>query len=197
MLIPESRPMVPGTRVAILVLLVFLTTLSTFCQRAVAEASEVLDWSLNDYVLVYQEGTGWKDVNGRETTSRIYSSPGATSADWKVTLNVVELPVAFTFMSNTRWNPESLMQSEQRRYAKSGCDDPWVVLSSSSQSLTYERTQVDCPGYLHSQELGRIVVGKWYAWWVIYRIRNMELSESARKSLIDHLSMAQVSNTVE
>ena len=145
------------------------------CATARPTANEHLDWSLGDYVLVFEEGTGWKGIGGKETSSRIYTTPGATTEDWTITLNIIQLPIAITFMSKTRWNPESIMNAEKERLAEKECTDPWTVFQSDATSLIYERTEVDCPGYLHQYEAGRIVMGEWYSWWLIYRTTTSEI----------------------
>jgi hypothetical protein len=105
---------------------------------------------------------------------------------------VVEVPIAITLGSSTRWNPDSFVDAEKGRLAKEGCTDPWTILESNSTSLVYERTKVNCPGYLHQHEIGRLVMGDWYAWWLIYRVRNRALSEQERSALIGNLARARV-----
>ena len=162
------------------------------CATARPTVKEHLDWDIGDYVLVFEEKTGWKGVGGEETYNRIYSTPGATAENWTVTLNVVEFPIAVTFMSKTRWNPESIMNTEKNNLAKNRCTDPWTVMQSDSESLLYERTEVECPGYLHQYEVGRIVMGEWYSWWLRYRIRDKVLSADEKNALIVNLKKAKV-----
>ena len=162
------------------------------CSAAHSATKEHLDWDIQDYILVFEEGTGWKGAGGEETQSRIYSAPGATIENWTITLNVIELPIAITFMSKTRWNPESIMNAKKDRLLKHGCTDPWTVIQLDSTSLIYERREVNCPGYLHQYEIGRIVMGKGYSWWLLYRIRDVELSEDDKRELIANLSKATV-----
>lgn len=154
--------------------------------------NEYLDWNTEEYILVFEEGTDRKGIGGEETLKRIYTTPGSTAEDWTITLDVTRLPIAVTFMSKTRWNPESIMNAEKRTLAKQGCDDPWLVINSDSTSILYERPEVNCPGYLHQYELGRIVMGKWYSWWLRYRIRNRVLSDDEKSVLISRLKMAKL-----
>jgi hypothetical protein len=162
------------------------------CTAVRPTTTEHLDWGIGDYVLVFEEGTGWKGLGGEETSSRIYATPGATAEDWTVTLNVLELPIAITLMSETRWNPKSILNAEKARMVERQCTDPWRVLQSDSTSLLYERPAVDCAGYLHQYEIGRIVMGQWYSWWLRYRIRGEALSEDEKSRLISNLAEATV-----
>jgi hypothetical protein len=169
-----------------------LALLAVGCAAVVPQSSEVLHWELDEYVLVSETDTGWKGVGGRKTKERIFAEPGATTEDWTITLHVTELPIAVTLGSGTRWNAPSIMNVQRKTLAENGCDDPWNVIRSSSDSLLYERTAVDCPGYPHQHEIGRILVGDWLMWWASFRIRNTTLSEAARSELIAKLEQATV-----
>lgn len=168
----------------------------TLASCTTPSTTEFLDWSTEGYVQVYEGGTGWKGIGGEETLQRIYTTPGSTAEDWVLTLDVECLPIAITFMSEIRWNPESILNADKRNHAKRGCDDPWLVIISDSTSLLYERPEVNCigncPGYLHQYELGRIVMGEWYSWWLRYRIRNRALTEAEKSELISRLEKARV-----
>lgn len=168
----------------------------TLASCATPPTNEHLDWSTEDYIQVFEGGTGWKGIGGEETLKRIYTTPGSTAEDWTITLDVECLPIAITFMSKIRWNPESIMNADKRNHTKRGCDDPWLVINSDSTSILYERPEVNCigncPGYLHQYELGRIVMGEWYSWWLRYRIRDRELTEVEKSELISRLKMARV-----
>jgi hypothetical protein len=172
--------------------LITLTFVLAGCATNLPSTNEHLDWNAGDYVLVFEESTGWKGIDGEETSSYIYSKPGATSEDWIITLNVTKLPIAITHVSKTRWNPESIMNAEKRSLAEQGCTDPWTVIQSDAISLLYERTEVNCTGYLHQYEIGRIVMGKWYSWWLRYRIRDKELYANEKSELIANLAKAKV-----
>jgi hypothetical protein len=155
-------------------------------------ANEILRWEVDDYVLVSETDTGWKGVGGRKTKERIFAEPGATTDDWTITLHVTEWPIAIILGGEVQWNAPSMLGAVQRRLSDEGCDDPWIVLQSTADSLVYERSSVSCPGYLHEHEIGRIIVGDWYAWWTSFRIRNTTLTVSDRNALISKLEQAQI-----
>ena len=172
--------------------LIALTFALAGCATGLPPVDEHLDLNTGDYVLVSVQGTGWKGFGGEETQRRMYMPSGATSEDWTILLNVMKLPIAITFMSTTRWNPESIMNTEKNTLADQGCTDPWTVIQLDATSLLYERTEVNCTSYKHQHEIGRIVMGEWYFWWLDYRIRDKLLSESERSELIANLAKAKV-----
>jgi hypothetical protein len=162
------------------------------CAAVVGGPSESLHWEVGDYVLVSETDTGWRGIGGRATKERIFAQPGATTADWTITLHVVELPIAVTLGGEMRWSAEGIMEAQRKGLAEEGCDDPWHVIRSDAHSLVYERTAVDCPGSLHDHEIGRILVGDWTMGWASYRIRNRSLSDEERAELIATLEQGQV-----
>ncbi len=176
--------------------LLFLGAFAVFtCASCATSPREVLDLDVRDYVLVSESGTGWKGIGGDETSVRILAPPDASAEDWTVTLHITELPIAITLGSNVRWNAESLLEAQKGTLEAEGCDDPWSVIQSDTNSILYERTQVACPGYLHSQEIGRFIVGKWSMWWISYRMRNMALTAAERAELIQGLGQAKINLT--
>lgn len=162
------------------------------CLGTIAGGNETLQWELDEYDLVSETDTGWKGVGGRKTKERIFAEPGATTDDWTVTLHVTEWPIAVSLGGKMQWNAPSIMGALQRSLSDDGCVDPWNVIRSTSESLVYERTAVACPGYLHQHELGRILVGDWFMWWVSFRIRNTTLTEADRSALISKLEQARI-----
>ena len=162
------------------------------CATVTARTNEHLDWNVGNYALVFEENTGWKGVRGDETSLLIYAKQGETQENWTITLHVTELPKAITFMSKTRWTPESVMTAEKDRLLKMQCTGLWTVIQQDETSVLYERPNVNCPGYLHQHEVGRIVMGKWYLWWISYRIRNKILSEDEKSELAANLLKARV-----
>jgi len=166
--------------------LIALTFALVGCAIVLPPVDEHLDWNTGDYVQVGVQGTGW------QTLIRTYSPPGATSEDWTIVLDVKKLPISITFMSLTRWNPESIMNRQKHFLADKGCTDPWTVIQLDATSLLYERTEINCTYRLHQYEIGRIVMGEWGMWWLSYRIRNKLLSENERSELIANLAKAKV-----
>lgn len=162
------------------------------CASGTVGPSEALDLGPHDYVLVSNVGTGWKGIGGKETTERIFAPPGASAEDWTVTLHITELPIAVTLGSNVRWNAESLLEEKKASLKAQGCTDPWTVIRSDENSILYERTEVACPGYLHNHEIGRVIVGKYFMWWVSYRMRNTTLTTVERNDQINRLEQARI-----
>lgn len=156
------------------------------CAVTSLSANEYLDWDVGGFEPVFKEKTGWKGVGGNETFTHVYKKPGETAKNWTVKLEVTNLPIAITLGSSTRWNPESILNS-----ANKNCSD-WKVIEKNNNSILYERTNIRCPNYLHQQEVGRIVMGKWYLWWIFYGIRDKTLSEDKRNELVNALLKAKV-----
>jgi hypothetical protein len=179
----------PILKLLVLCVIILTVTGSAF---ATPSTNEHLDWNVGNFDLVYEENTGWKGVNGDETSMLIYAKQGETQDNWTITLHMTEMPIAITLMSKTRWNPESIMNAEKDRLLKMQCADVWTVIQQDETSILYERPNVNCPGYLHQHEIGRIVMGKWYLWWISYRIRNKILSEDEKSELAANLLKARM-----
>ena len=149
------------------------------CATVLPSTNEYLDWDVGNFVLMDGEKTGWKGFRG-ETYRFIYVKRGETSKNWTVKLEVTDLPIAITRGSRIHWNPESVMNAEKANMQKKQCTDVWTVIQKDEKSILYERQNISCPGYLHQYELGRIVMGRWYLWWISYGIRDKVLSEDER-----------------
>jgi hypothetical protein len=169
--------------------------LATFgCKSIAPGPGETLDWDLREYVLVYEEGSGWKGLGGEETRNRVLAPPGVTTEDWTVTLHIIELPIAITLGSDLQWDAENLMNAQKAALVEEGCADPWTILGSGANSILYERVDVACDGYLHDHEIGRFLVGDWFMWWISLRMRSTTLTAAERADLITWLEQARVAN---
>jgi hypothetical protein len=155
-----------------------------------AGTNERLDWDLGTRCLAFQEKTGWIGINGDETLRKIYAKQGETSENWTEKVEVTVLPIAITFGSKTRWNPESIMLAEKGR--KQCPTDMWTVLQKDQSSILYEWKDISCPGYHHQYEIVRIVMGRWYLWMISYGVKNKDLLESEREILMESLLKAKV-----
>jgi hypothetical protein len=164
-----------------------------FAGCALLRTNESLDWNPGDFVLVDEEKTGWYGVRGDETSRLIYVKQEEAPEDCTVKLEVTNLPIAITLGSRVRWNPESVMNAEKANMQKKQCPtDMWTVIQKDETSILYEWENISCPGYLHQHEIARIVMGKWYLWWLSFGIRDKVLSEDERSELIDNLLKARV-----
>jgi hypothetical protein len=140
--------------------------------------------------------TGWKGVSGDETFRFIYVKQDQTPDNWTDKAEVTQLPIGITLGSEVRWTPESVLGNEKARKQGEGCaTDSWTTLQQDSSSILYEWSDIHCEGYLHQHEVGRIVMGKWYLWWLSYGIRNRELSADERATLIRRLVSAKVTGS--
>lgn len=158
-----------------------------------AAAAESLDWKPDGFVLVSREKTGWKGVKGNETWRQIYAKPGVTSENWTEKAEVTEFPIAITLGSSIRWNPESVMNSEKARLAKSRCStEAWTLLNKDASSIAWAWDEIRCPGYLHQHEIVRVVMGRWSLWMISYGIRNREFPDDERATLLEDLMKAKV-----
>ena len=162
--------------------------------RNLLKTNESLDWNPGQFVLVGKEKTGLKGINGDETWRLIYIKQGETLDNWKEKVEITELPIAITSLnSKVHWNPESVMNSEKDKKKRMNCFiDMWTVLQKEETSILYEWQYIICPGYLHQHEIGRIVMGRWYLWWLSYGVRGNPPSAEHRKELIDNLTKAKV-----
>ncbi len=168
-------------------MLVTLITTVVGCAATPISTKEFLDWDPVGFSSVFQEKTGWKGIEGKDTLTTIYAKDGETSENWSIKLEITNLPIAITSMNpRIRWKPDSVMASENKN-----CSD-WEVLSRNESSILYERKNISCPSYLHGQEIGRIVMGKFNLWWISYGIRDRRLSGDERASFIAHLKQASV-----
>ncbi len=183
-------PRSPLTRLLVLSVIAF-----AFVGCAVpATTSEALVWKFEGFVLAGTEKTGWKGIRGDETLRLVYVKRGETSENWTEKAEVTELPIAITFLSTTvRWNPESVMNAEKANMQKKQCStDMWTVLQKDETSILYEWQNIKCPGYFHQQEIVRIVMGRWYLWFISYGIRDKTFSADKRAALIENLLKAKV-----
>jgi hypothetical protein len=160
---------------------------------ALPPTSEALDWKVGDFVLTGTEKTGWKGIRGDETLRLLYVKRGETSEHWTEKAEVTELPIAITFGGRVSWNPESVMNAEKANLQKNQCStDMWTVLHKDETSILYEWQNIKCPGYFHQQEIVRIVMGRWYLWFISYGIRDKTFSADKRAALIENLLKAKV-----
>lgn len=156
-------------------------------------SNESLSWELAGFVLAAKEKTGWKGVSDDDTWRLIYHRQSETSGGWTERVDVTQFPIAVTWASNVRWNPESVMNAEKASMQNAGCStDVWTVHDKKETSILYEWQNVRCPGRLTQHEIVRIVMGRWYLWFVSYGVRDKTPSPDDRKRMIDHLSEARV-----
>ena len=118
---------------------------------------------------------------------------GETPDHWTQKVEVTELPIAITLSRKVSWNPESVMNAEKSSVQKKGCStDMWTVLQKDQTGILYEWPDISCPGYLDQHEIVRIVMGRWYLWFISYGTREKKLSADERREAIENLSKARV-----
>ena len=118
---------------------------------------------------------------------------GETPDHWTQKVEVTELPIAITLSRKVSWNPESVMNAEKSSVQKKGCStDMWTVLQKDQTGILYKWQDISCPGYLDQHEIVRIVMGRWYLWFISYGTREKKLSADERREAIENLSKARV-----
>lgn len=170
-----------------------LAACATAALAGCASVSETLDWKVGDHVLVAREKNGWKGIRGDQTELLIYARPGETPENWTEKVEVIQLPIAITLSGRPSWNPESVMTWEKAKVEKQGCaTEKWTVLERDTTSILYEWQDIRCPGWLHQRAIVRIVMGRWYLWFISYGIKDKTLSATDRAQLIESLQSAKV-----
>jgi hypothetical protein len=158
-----------------------------------APTSESLDWNVGDFVLLGAEKTGWKGIRGDDTLRRVYIKRAETAERWTEKAEVTEWPIAVTLGGRFSWNAESVMNADKASMRKQGCStDNWTVIQKDEASILYEWRNISCPGFFHQHAIVRIVMGRWYLWFISYGIKDKTLPADERRALIENLLTATV-----
>jgi hypothetical protein len=174
--------------------LMFSLMIPLFAGCTTLRTAESLDWNPGVFTLADREKTGWKGVRGDEMERLIYAKEGETYKNWTEKAEATQVPIAITFLNfRTRWNPESIMNSEKRRMQKDGCStEGWTVLQKDERSILYEWRDIRCPGRFTQDEIVRVVMGRWYSWFISFGMRDKNFSSDEKQERIENLMRAKV-----